>query len=52
MAMGEVEIDGHLVPITLRQSNLALAIKLAKQLKKRILNGSFIINEKIDNISF
>jgi putative methanogenesis marker 16 metalloprotein len=52
MDMGQVEIEGHIVPITLRQSNLALAIKLAKRLKRKIIDGTFIINEKIDDIKF
>lgn len=52
MNMGEIEIDEHIVPITLRQSDKARAIKLAKQLKRKILNGKFIINEKIESLSF
>ena len=52
MNMGEVEIDKHIVPITLRQSDRARAIKLAKRLKKRILDGSFLLAEKIEDLTF
>ena len=52
MNMGEVEIDNHVVPITLRQSDRSRAIKLAKRLKKRIELGSFVLSEKIENLGF
>ena len=52
MNLGTVKINGRRVPITLRQSDKARAIKLAKQLKKKILNGSFVITEKIADLTF
>jgi putative methanogenesis marker 16 metalloprotein len=50
MKMGEVEIDDRKVPITLRQSDRARAIKLAKRLNARILSGDFKIAEKVGSI--
>ena len=52
MNMGEIEIDNHIVPITLRQSDRARANKLAKRLKKRIETGSFTVSEKIEDLDF
>ncbi len=52
MEMGEVEIDDKIIPITLRQSDRFRAGKLAKRLKTRILNGSFVITEKVSPLSF
>jgi putative methanogenesis marker 16 metalloprotein len=50
MNMGNIEIDGKSVPITLRQSDRIRAMKLAKRLKNKILDGSFILSEKIDSL--
>jgi uncharacterized protein (DUF39 family) len=50
MKMGEVEIDDRIVPITLRQSDRARAITLAKRLKKRLLDGSFTLSERIEEL--
>ena len=52
MKMGHVTIDGKDIPITLRQSDRARALKLAKRLKQRIINGTFVISEKIQKLSF
>lgn len=52
MKMGEVTIDDYTVPITLRQSDRARAIKLSKSLQKKILNGSFKLTEKVQDLKF
>ena len=52
MTMGEVVVDGHNVPITLRQSDKTRALKLARRLKDRILDRSFTIYEKMEALIF
>ena len=45
---GSHEVD---VPVVLRQSDRARALQLAMDLKKRILEGSFRINEMVERIA-
>ena len=54
--LGAVELlaasgDYKRIPVTLRQSDRLRAVKLAEDLKKRILDGSFKIEEPIGRIS-
>jgi hypothetical protein len=48
--MGEVEIEGHNVQITLRQSDKARALKLAKRLRNRILDREFLLAERVEKL--
>jgi putative methanogenesis marker 16 metalloprotein len=41
--LGEVKLNGHIIPIKLRQSDKNGAIKAMEDLKKRILSGKFQI---------
>ncbi len=52
--MGSIELDGveHKVPVTLRQSNRAAALKAAQDLKKQIQKGVFKITKPVGKISF
>jgi putative methanogenesis marker 16 metalloprotein len=50
MNMGSVEINGYNVPITLRQSDKARALKLAKRLKIRILKGDFELGVRVGKL--
>jgi len=48
--LGAINLEGRKVPIILRQSDKARAIKLAGMLKRQILDGSFRITQKVEDI--
>lgn len=50
--MGSIEFKGMNIPVTLRQSNRAAAIKAALNLKKQIQNRQFEITKFVGKISF
>jgi len=52
MEMGSVEVGGRKVPITIRQSDRVRAERLARDLKARILDGSFTMTEKVGDLTF
>ncbi|NVM28954.1 MAG: methanogenesis marker 16 metalloprotein [Candidatus Helarchaeota archaeon] len=50
--LGTVKVSSHEVPIVLRQSDRWGAIKLATELKERILSGEFKLSLAISNIKY
>lgn len=48
--LGAINFEGSRVPIILRQSDRARAIKLAGELKQQILNESFRMTQMVDRI--
>jgi putative methanogenesis marker 16 metalloprotein len=48
--LGEIPIDGRRVPIVLRQSDRARALRLCEELKQRILGGRFTLTGKTDDV--
>ena len=50
--MGSIEFKKINIPITIRQSNRAAAIKAAQELKKQIQNREFKITEPVGKINF
>ena len=44
---GSVRIGSRDIPIVCRQSDLCGGVKIAKELKKRIMDGSFLLNEPV-----
>jgi len=54
--LGAIELkrqsgDHSSIPVVLRQSDRLRAIRLAEDLKRRILNGSFRISQPVGRIS-
>jgi uncharacterized protein (DUF39 family) len=49
--LGKINFEGNKIPILLRQSDRARAIKLADLLKLQILNRSFKITQMVEHIS-
>jgi putative methanogenesis marker 16 metalloprotein len=47
-----IEVDGKIVPIVLRQSDRAAAIKLAAELKAKILRGEFKLVSPVAKLDF
>jgi len=52
MRSGYLPVEGAEVPIALRQSCRLKAEALAVRLKYRLLNGSFTLTQKIEDITF
>jgi hypothetical protein len=50
--MGEVAVEDKKIPIVLRHSDRIRAERTAKDLKKRILEGEFILSEPVGDIEF
>jgi len=50
--LGSIEVDGHDVPIRLRQSDRCGAVKLSISLKKKILKGEFLLTNAVEKIKF
>jgi hypothetical protein len=50
--MGQVVFKGVKIPVTLRQSNRAAAVKAAQDLKERILKKQFTLTEPVGKIIF
>jgi len=48
--LGAINFEGKKIPIVLRQSDRARAIRLAEELKLNILNGSFKITQMVEHI--
>ena len=48
--LGAINFEGKKIPIFLRQSDRARAIKLAEELKLQILDGSFRITQMVERI--
>jgi putative methanogenesis marker 16 metalloprotein len=48
---GNVNGSANCIPIVLRQSDKLRALKLAQDLKKRMLDGSFKMSQPVENIS-
>ena len=48
--LGAINFEGKKIPIMLRQSDRARAIKLAEELKLQILDGSFRITQMVERI--
>jgi putative methanogenesis marker 16 metalloprotein len=48
--LGTINFEGKEIPIVLRQSDRARAIRLAEELKLNILNGSFKITQMVEHI--
>jgi Fe-S-cluster-containing hydrogenase component 2 len=48
--LGAINLAGKRIPIQLRQSDRARAVKLAKKLKQQILEGSFRITEMVERL--
>jgi uncharacterized protein (DUF39 family) len=49
-SLGAIKFEGRRIPVVLRQSDRARAIKLAKELKQQILDGSFRMTQMVDHI--
>ena len=49
-SLGEIPVDGHRVPIILRQSDRARALRLCEELKQRILGGHFTLTSKTEDL--
>ena len=49
-SLGAIKFDGQKIPILLRQSDRARAIRLAKLLKLQIIDGSFRITQMVEHI--
>ena len=49
-SLGTINFEGSRIPIILRQSDRARAIRLAEQLKQQILDGSFRMTQMVDRI--
>lgn len=50
MNVGSINVKGHRVPVTCRQSNMKVARAISENLKKMIQNGGFLISGKVDNL--
>lgn len=50
--MGEVTVVDKKIPVVLRHSDKIRAERTARDLKKRILEGEFILSEPVDEIQF
>ncbi|MHA1650586.1 MAG: methanogenesis marker 16 metalloprotein [Candidatus Helarchaeota archaeon] len=50
--LGQIKVLNHDIPIVLRQSDRYRASKLAKELKKQILNGTFKLTLPISKLKF
>ncbi len=50
--MGSIEFQGMNIPVTIRQSNRAAALKAAQDLKKQIQNKLFKITKPVEKLSF
>ena len=48
--LGAINLAGKMIPIQLRQSDRARAVKLAKELKSQILDGSFRMTEMVERL--
>lgn len=48
--LGAISLDGQKIPILLRQSDRARAIRLAESLKQQIIDGSFRITQMVEHI--
>lgn len=48
--LGAINFEGRRIPIVLRQSDRARAIRLAEELKQQILDGSFRMTQMVDRI--
>jgi putative methanogenesis marker 16 metalloprotein len=48
--LGIVTLLGKEIPVTLRQSDRKRASKLAEMLKKKILDGAFMLSEPVSNV--
>ncbi len=48
--LGAINLAGRMIPIQLRQSDRARAVKLAKELKSQILDGSFRMTEMVERL--
>ena len=48
--LGAINFEGRRIPVILRQSDRARAIRLAEELKQQILDGSFRITQMVDRI--
>ena len=48
--LGTVNLEGRSIPVILRQSDRARAIRLSEELKQQILNGSFRMTQMVDRI--
>ena len=49
-SLGAVNFEGKKIPVVLRQSDRARAIRLAKELKLQILDGSFKMTQMVDHL--
>jgi Fe-S-cluster-containing hydrogenase component 2 len=49
-SLGAIKFEGRRIPVVLRQSDRARAIKLAEELKQQILDGSFRMTQMVDHI--
>jgi putative methanogenesis marker 16 metalloprotein len=48
--LGAINLAGRMIPIQLRQSDRARAVKLAGELKRQILDGSFRMTEMVERL--
>ncbi len=48
--LGQISVCDKEVPVVLRQSDKLRALKLAAELKQRLIEGSFKISEPVDRI--
>jgi putative methanogenesis marker 16 metalloprotein len=48
--LGAIRLGGRRIPIQLRQSDRARAVKLAAELKQQILDGSFRMTEMVEHL--
>lgn len=49
-SLGTINFEGRKIPIVLRQSDRARAIRLAEMLKQQILDGSFKMTQMVDHL--
>ncbi len=49
-SLGAINLEGRKIPVVLRQSDRARAIRLAEMLKHQILDGSFRMTQMVDRI--
>ena len=49
-SLGAINFDGRKIPVILRQSDRSRAIRLAEELKRQILNGSFKMTQMVEHI--
>jgi putative methanogenesis marker 16 metalloprotein len=49
--LGAITLGNHKIPVVLRQSDRARALRLAEELKERILDGSFKLTQAVEKIA-